>query len=56
MKKLLIMFGKTLGLASAITLFAAVSSANAVVIDFTRASLGQQYDALWDGWWNWLDA
>ncbi len=34
------MFGKTLGLASAITLFAAVSSANAVVIDFTRASLG----------------
>ena len=40
MKKLLIMFGKTLGLASAITLFAAVSSANAVVIDFTRASLG----------------
>ena len=30
MKKLLIMFGKTLGLASAITLFAAMSSANAV--------------------------
>lgn len=40
MKKLLIMFGKTLGLASAITLFAAVSSANAAVIDFTRSPLG----------------
>jgi hypothetical protein len=50
MKKLLLMLGKTLGLASAITLFAAVSSANAVVIDFTTSPLSSSGTTGGIGW------